>query len=139
MNAMFSAKDAIDQRDSYKSLMAEKEHLDSAISEMLDKIQSYREGTTEWSEIDKINTRISEMNEVLTQIKDTKNPEDIPHDTVLSIQNSIETAREYRGIVIRDLERKVSFLGENNYLNEYRNELVRVKKVLWNNFGIDVN
>ncbi len=139
MNAMFSAKDAMDQRDSYKSLMAEKEHLDAAISEMLDKIQSYREGTTEWSEIDKINTRISEMNEVLTQLKDTKNPEDIPHDTVLSIQNSIETAREYRGIVIRDLERKVSFLGENNYLNQYRNDLVRVKKVLWNNFGIDVN
>lgn len=138
MNALFAVKDAMDKNVSYKALIAEKEHLDANIADALNKIQSYREETTEWSEIDNVTTRIAKMRDWVSNLENNKNPEDIPHDTIMSIQNSIETAREYRDIVIRDLERKVHFLGEYHLLDNYKKDIAHVKKALWDNYGINV-
>jgi Na+/phosphate symporter len=125
--------------ESYESLMAEKEHLDAAIANMLNKIQEYREQSAEWSEMDKVNARISEMRDKIIRLLNDEESEGLDSEKVTSIQNDIKAARNYKLILIKTLEYKASLTGENNYLAFYRKELARVTHKLWAEFGIEVN
>jgi len=138
MMSLSSAPTAPREVQSYETLMAEKEHLDFWISDLLNKIQSYRESLPEWNELTILNSRITSMRDKIVVLFNVEDDDDIPSDRITSIQNDMKIVREYKMLVVRAIEERVLMTGEYNQLVNYKKELKNIKETLWNEFGIEV-
>lgn len=133
---LFTAPPAMREPRLYPELLAEVEHLNFWISSYGERIQAFRETTPEWTEMDKVSSRISDLYKKRNELLDRDEPNEVMID---KIQDWIKVAREYSRTLSAQIEDKVRETREHQALIGLMVELTRVKDELWRGFNVSVD